>query len=145
MLVERLIRVFRLFSGLYGNYKRGIVVLVFFGVFGALLESFGVAMLIPLISHVLQQPLPDAGFITDMFASVFSFFGFTTQLRFMLPLVATIFFVRAVALFISEYVRARISTDFTRATRRELFNNLVRANWSFLLKHRLGFAENTLM
>lgn len=141
----RLKKAYRIFRGLYGNYKRGIFVLAVFGIFGAFLESFGVAMLIPLISHILQEPLPDAGFITDLFSSVFNWFGFTTQLRFMLPLIAAIFIARAVALFVSDYIRARISTDFTRTKRHELFNALVRANWPFLLQHKLGHAENTIM
>ena len=145
MLRERLIRVFRLFSGLYGNYKRGIVVLALFGVFGAFLESFGVAMLIPLISHILQQPLPDAGLITDVFASAIAFFDVSTQLRFILPFIVFIFIVRAGAFFVSEYIRTRITTDFERSMRRDLFRRLVNADWPFLLEHKLGYAENTLM
>lgn len=145
MSFSRIKKVIRLFSGLYGNYKRGIVVLALFGVSGALLESFGVAMLIPLISHILQQPLPDAGFVTDMFSSLFSFLGIGTQLRFMVPFIAFIFIARAAAFFVSEYIRARITTDYERNTRRDLFRRLVGADWSFLLEHKLGYAENTLM
>src|SRR3990167_10067674 len=73
---ERLLRLAKLLWRLYGRYKRSLILLTVLGFAGGVLESFGVTMLIPLLSHVLQESLPEVGSLSRYFNTLFRFFGF---------------------------------------------------------------------
>ncbi len=142
--LARLRRSLAVFWRLYGNYKRSLLLLLLLGILGGILESFGVTMLIPLLSHVLQQPLPETGIIASYFDALFKFFGLQTQLRYLLPFIALIFVMRAVVLFFSEYYRARITTEYERIKRHDLYRALLMSSWPQLAREKLGIAENTI-
>lgn len=138
-------RLAKLLWRLYGRYKRSLILLTVLGFAGGVLESFGVTMLIPLLSHVLQESLPEVGSLSRYFNTLFRFFGFGMHLRYLLPFIAFIFVFRAVVLFVSEYCRARITTEYERTKRRDLYQALLRSSWPRLLQQKLGSAENTIM
>ena len=141
---ERLGRLVNLFWRLYWRYKRSLILLTALGFVGGALESFGITMLIPLFSHVLQEPLPEVGSISKYFDVLFQFFGLGTHLRYLLPFIAFIFIVRAAVLFFSEYYRARITTEYERMKRRDLYKVLLESSWPHLAMQKLGAAENTI-
>lgn len=134
------------FKGLFGSYKRSFAGLVVLGIFGGLLESLGVSVLIPLFAHILQQPLPEGtSFIVDVFNWFFSITGLELRLRVLLPFIFIAFVLRAVVQWMFEYVRASITTDYERNTRRDLYRKFLNADWSFLVKQKLGHTENDIM
>ena len=143
--VPRVRRGISIFWSLYGSYKRSLLLLLALGFLGGILESFGVTMLIPLFSHVLQQPLPETGMIGRYFDAFFSFFGLGTHLRYLLPFIALVFILRAIVLFFAEYYRARIMTEYERIKRHDLYRALLMSSWPQLARERLGAVENTLM
>jgi ABC-type multidrug transport system fused ATPase/permease subunit len=136
----------RAFKGLFGSYKRAFAVLVVLGILGGLLESLGVSVLIPLFAHILQQPLPEGtSFIVDAFNWFFDITGLDLRLRVLLPLVFIAFALRAVVQWAFEYVRTSITTDYERNLRRDLYRKFLNAEWSFLVKQKLGHTENDIM
>lgn len=133
-----------IFWSLYGRYKRSLLLLFLLGLLGGVLESFGVTMLIPLLSHVLQEPLPETGAISAYFDSFFRFFGLGTHLRYLLPFIALVFIIRAAVLFLAEVYRARIMTEYERMKRHDLYRALIMSSWPQLSRQKLGIAENII-
>ncbi|MBP9711157.1 MAG: ABC transporter ATP-binding protein [Candidatus Pacebacteria bacterium] len=133
------------FRGLFGSYKRSIAVLIVLGLLGGLLESAGVSILVPLFAHILQQPIAGTGFITDAFDWFFNFTGLELRLRVLLPLIFIAFGLRAVVQWAFEYVRTSITLDYERNMRRDLFRKFLLADWSFLMKQKIGHVENEVV
>lgn len=134
------------FKGLFGSYKRSFAVLVVLGMLGGLLESLGVSVLIPLFAHILQQPLLEGtSFVVDAFNWFFNVTGLELRLRVLLPFIFIAFALRAVVQWMFEYVRASITTDYERNTRRDLYRKFLNADWGFLVKQKLGHTENDIM
>ena len=138
-------KVLAAFRGLFGSYKRSIAVLFILGLLGGLLESVGVSILVPLFAHILQQPLAGTGFIIDAFEWFFAVTGLEMRLKVLLPLIVIAFAFRGLVQWGFDYMRTSITTDYERNMRRDLYHKLLAADWSFLIKQKLGHAENEMM
>jgi ATP-binding cassette subfamily C protein len=130
---------------LYGNYKRYGLILLTLGLLGGFLESFGISILVPLFSHILQQSSAQTDTISRFFNWFFAFIGIDTRLRFLLPLIAFVFVARAAVLYAFELIKIRIGVDYEKTTRTDLYRSLMTAPWQYLSRQKIGFAENTVM
>jgi ATP-binding cassette subfamily C protein len=137
--------IFSVFKGLFGSYKRALVILIVLGFLGGILESLGVSILVPLFAHILQQDTGATGTIVKVFDWFFHLFGLETRLRVILPFLIIAFVLRAVVQWFFEYVRNSITMDYERNTRRDLYRLLLSADWMFLIKQKLGHSENEMM
>ncbi len=142
---QKLKRVRTVFGSLYGEYRGSIAVLVALGAFGGLLESFGVSILVPLFSHVIDKPIEGANILTNFFDWFFATLGLEQKLRILLPLIVFVFILRGIVLYTFEWIRGEIALSYERATRERLYADIVRAPWAYLVRQKVGFAENTLM
>jgi len=66
-------------------------------------------------------------------------------LRVLLPLIFIAFALRAVVQWGFEYVRTSITLDYERNMRRDLFRKFLLADWSFLMKQKIGHVENEVV
>ena len=130
---------------LYGPYRWQIFALAAFGFLSGILESLGVSMVIPLFSHVSNQPLLESNQITKFFDAFFSFLNIEPRLRFLIPLIIIFFLLRACALYAFEFLRMRLTVNYERDARKSLYGEFLKTRWLYLLKQKLGHLENTIM
>lgn len=142
---NRLLTFFQTVKRLYGPYRLQIFLLAVFGFLSGILESLGVTMIIPLFSRVANQPLLESNQITKFFDAFFAFLHIEPRLRLLLPLIILFFILRAIVLFLFEYLRARLSADYDLRMKTGLYGDSLKVNWPYLLKQKLGHLENTLM
>jgi len=130
---------------LYGPYRFQIFALAALGFTSGILESLGVTMVIPLFSRVANQPLLESNQIAQFFDAFFAFLHIEPRLRFLIPLIVVFFLLRACALFAFEFLRMRLTINYERNTRINLYEEFLKTRWLYLLKQKLGHLENTLM
>ena len=142
---RNLLTFFQIVKRLYGPYRWQIFALAAFGFLSGILESLGVSMIIPLFSHVSNQPLLESNQITKFFDAFFTFLNIEPRLRFLIPLIVIFFLLRACALYAFEFLRMRLTVNYERNSRINLYEEFLKTRWFYLLKQKLGHLENTLM
>ena len=140
-----IVKIYTLLNSLYGHYKRYVALLLFLGLLGGLLETLGISILIPLFSHVLQMPIAGTDSISHFFNWFFDFLDIELKLRFLLPLIVFVFLLRACVLFLFDWIRITLSSNYEKVMRADLYRALLSAPWRYLSRQKIGFAENTLM
>ncbi|MFA6446643.1 MAG: ABC transporter ATP-binding protein [Patescibacteria group bacterium] len=143
----RAVRFIKLVSNGFGKYKWGIGVMVFLGFFSGLLEGVGVGSLIPLFSLLTKSSggpgAQDA--LTQFIGSFFNLLGLSFTLKYLLLFIAGLFILRSLMLILSNWIKVRISANYEYHKRQALLELFLDADWSFLLKQRLGHLETVLM
>ncbi|MFA4941347.1 MAG: ABC transporter ATP-binding protein [Patescibacteria group bacterium] len=128
----------------FSKYKLQISILTILGFLSASLEGIGINALIPLFSFVTGEAGGD-DFISQTIKKSFSYFHIEFRLKYLLIFVCLLFVFKAIVLVWSEYIRVKITSDYEEKIRSNLFNKFLEANWSYLLKQKLGHLETVLM
>ncbi len=136
---------FKLLYKGFGNYKKAIIILMILGFGGGILEGIGINALIPLFSLVIKTPGSPDDRITVLIQRFFGFFNLTFSLKYLLIFIFCLFLLRAVVLILSNYLRAKVSSDYEELTRTSLLSTTFKANWGYLLGQRLGYLETILV
>jgi len=130
---------------LYGNYRYQILVLVILGFVSGLFEGIGVSTLVPLFSYITDQGLQEGSIFSRVILGFFSFVHLEFRLRTLLLLMVILFILKACIEYLFEYLRARIVADYEFKKRSKLYEQSLRADWSYLLRQKIGYIENVLM
>ncbi|MEK7192562.1 MAG: ABC transporter ATP-binding protein [Patescibacteria group bacterium] len=72
----------------------------------------------------------------------FSFIHLDLRVRTLLVLICTLFVIKAVIIFIFDYIQARITSNYEREAKSKLYEDAMAASWPFLLKQKIGHLEN---
>ncbi|MDO8492713.1 MAG: ABC transporter ATP-binding protein [bacterium] len=142
---ENLFSLIKLLHRGFKNYKRNIVILTMLGFVGSFFESIGITTIIPLFSFITGGGGKTIDIISQFVAKSFAFFGATYSFRYLLLLVVLLFIFRAIVVIVNNYIQIKIGTDYKEMTRNNLFNKMIQADWSYLLKQRLGHLETILV
>ena len=59
--------------------------------------------------------------------------------------IVVLFFFKAFALLLFNYIGIVIRSDYEKETRNTLYSRMLKSNWSHLLKQKLGHLETLLM
>ncbi len=140
--LERFNIVKTVYHKLYGGYTRSVILLIVIGFLGGLLEGVGIGLLIPLFSLVSHQSQDDK--ITQFVKSIFDFFHFDFRISSLLILVALLFTLKAVFVFIFNYIVARITVNYDFEMKNNLYSAFLHTNWLAILKQKIGHLENYL-
>ncbi len=128
----------------FGQYAWQILFLAFLGFFSALLEGVGINIIIPALSFLMGgDEAPNL--ITKIIASTFGHFNITFKFRALIFLMVGMFLLRAVVMMLFNLVRARANANFISKETEKLFSGVLKANWSFLLRQKIGYLQNTIM
>lgn len=129
----------------FGQYKTYIGILVILGFLGAILESIGIAMVIPLLSFVIKSSDNSFTAISEIARTVFNYLSIPFSLNSIIFFIIILFIGRAVALLFFAYIRAWINADFMNREMNYLLGRTIYADWPFLLRQKLGYIQNTLI
>lgn len=135
---------YKMFRRGFRGFRWQVLTLTILGVLGGLLEGIGINAAIPMFSFLLGGGGQGDDFISRAIAQFFNFAHFRFSFRYLLIFVVVLFILRAVALFICNYLRVKISARYEEETRSRLFNKTLKASWPFLLKQKLGHLDTIL-
>jgi ABC-type multidrug transport system fused ATPase/permease subunit len=143
--INKVFNLLRLFKGAFGKYKLELIVIVLLGLVSSFFEGVGISAVIPIFSFVAGQGGQATDFITKFIESSFNFFGIVYTFRTLIFLVGFLFVVRIFALFLVQYITARIVFGYERNMRNDLFRSTVSAKWPFLVNQKVGHLDQLLI
>jgi len=142
---KKIKRAIRLSLQLISGYKLQISVLAALGFLSGLLESIGINALIPLFSFALGQAGSANDLVSRTLREAFSFFHIGYGVRHLLIFISFLFVLRALVILLFTYVTIKIISTNEEKSRSRLFQIILKANWTYLLRQRLGHLETVLM
>lgn len=138
--------IFSIFNYIFSRYKGQVILLVVLGFLGGILEGVGVSAVIPALSFLLGDGgQTGSNAISEGIRSVFAFLSIPFSFRYLLGMIAVLFVLRAFALGLFTYIRARIGAEFINAEMSDVLSATFHAKWPFLLKQKLGYVQNTIV
>lgn len=135
---------FSIFLRLFSSYRWHIALIALVSIFSSVLAGFGASFLIPLLSILIGED-DFAGALPPFVARLISVLPFTTSLRTFLAVIVALFLLKAAALFVFGYVRGRIMFDYRARAMQELFYQILSARWTYLLRQKAGYIQNSLV
>jgi len=129
----------------FRSYKRQIVILVALGFFGGLFEAIGINTLIPLFSFLQSGGAAGDDIVSKAIVWVFSWLRIEVKFSTFLILIATLFFLKALVLLLSSYIRILVRSNFESDKREALLRKMFAAAWPRLLAQRIGHLETLLI
>lgn len=145
MMLSRLVKVYQLSKHAFGGHKKSILFLTLLGFLNGTLAGIGINTLIPIFSFVSgNNNILGADKISRLIQNLFVFFGINFSLKYLLVFVCILFIIQSIVLLFSNYFIASITADYERSTRDLLLSKILRADWSYLLKQKIGYLETVI-
>lgn len=142
---KKLLEIISLSNQAFGKYKWQIVILTLLGFLSGILEGVGINTVIPLFSVIMGQTGQEMDVISKYIKAGFNYFNVDFSLKYLLLFIILLFVLKAIIVIIFSYVEVRISSNYTKKTREDLFEKTLSAKWPYLLKQKLGHLEKVLM
>jgi len=139
---KRLFRFIKLFNSAFRRYRLQIVIIAVLSFLSGVLEGFGINAIIPMFSLITGHPLTDT--ISQAIAKFFLFFHLSYTVKSLLGLMVFLFIIKAIILFFAHYTTTRITADYAKNMRSELFKAVLESDWSSLSKQKVGYLEQVL-
>lgn len=130
----------------YGQYKLRLLILFFLSFVNGLVEGVGVSTLIPIFSLVVNRSTSstEQDFISAFFKNFFQYFGIAFNLKSLILLVGCLLILKIIALFLVNYLTAKMVADYEAKTRIKLFLTTFQVKWPSLLKEKIGHLDQLL-
>ncbi|MEW6610090.1 MAG: ABC transporter ATP-binding protein [Patescibacteria group bacterium] len=136
---------YHLLNQAFGAYKPQIALMTALGFLSGLLEGVGINAIIPLFSLVSDTTSPGTDAISNIIRAAFAHAHFAFTFATLATLIATLFILKALILFLAHYLNARISYAYEKKIRTDLFRESLNASWPHLLKQKIGHLEKVLV
>ena len=143
--LKRFLQTFALLRMAYAAYTKQIVALAALGFLSGLLEGVGINAFIPLLAILTGTASGGDDPISQAIANFFLFLGIDFSLKFILIFIALLFILKAIVLLLFSYIKITITAGYEKKMRTALFRELLAAQWSYLLKQKLGHFETMMM
>src|SRR3989344_4877862 len=143
IFIKKIIYWLRLFREAFGNYKWQIIILTLIGFLSGLLEGIGANALIPLFSFITGEG-SGSDFISQTIERAFLFFNVDFAIGALLIFIAVLFIAKAIFSFFGSYIQIKISSDYEKNLRSELFKKTLQSQWRYLLEQKIGYLEKIL-
>ncbi|NQU99833.1 MAG: ABC transporter ATP-binding protein, partial [Parcubacteria group bacterium] len=141
---KKIVSLYSLFRRAFGQYKWQLILLAFLSLISSVFEAIGLTALIPIFSIATDQTVIGADFFSNALNSIFTFFHIGLTLKRLLIFMVLLFLLKAVALFIAQYIQSVIVAEFERKTRKSLFKAVIKADWSYLSNQKMGYLDQGL-
>lgn len=135
--IQLLLRAFK-------GYWAKLSLILFLSVISAASEGIGISAIVPAFAFVAGGGTP-VDVVSLLIRDFFLYFGLPYSFRMVLLLIAALFVVRTIMLFLVQIVTARIAYGFERNTRTRLFALTAAAGWPYLSKQKVGHLNQLLM
>ncbi len=132
----------RFFRFLLDRHPRLTLSVVILGVVCGILEGAAIVLLLPLLQVAGVAAGNSSAF--KMVTSIFDFFGLTTKLEVVLPLVFVIAGLVAFLQRTYQWLTAKLEIELVAQLRRDLFDGALASKWPFFLRHDNGQLTNLI-
>jgi len=129
----------------FGRYKWQIAAMAVLTSMSGVLEGIGINAVIPLFSLADKNQPEASDIISKTIKNIFLFFHINPTVKYLLILIAALFVVKALFLFISQFITLRISADYQKKTRSELLQLFLQTHWPYLSKQKIGHIDQVLV
>ena len=141
---NKLLSIVKLSKQAFGKYKLQIFFLMILGFVTGALEGIGVTAAIPMISFATKEKLVEINTVSQTIEKAFLYFNIDFSLIYLLIFICLLFVFKALALIFCNYIGIKITANYEEQTRNNLFSKTINANWSYLIKQKLGYLETIL-
>ncbi len=118
--------------------------MVFMGFLSSFSAAIGISIIIPLFS-LLTDGGQGTNTITETIRQGLGFLHIPFTLNSLLILMAGLFIIKAVVLFIAKYLNERLAANYELRIRTNLFRGTMDTVWPFLMEQKLGYLERVIM
>lgn len=129
----------------FGGYKRQIVTLISMGFFSGILEGIGISAVIPLFSFATGSSDMPQDTISHLIERMFAFLHVEYRIEFLLIFIILLFILKAITLFYSKYISAKIQAQYIHDTRSRLYKETLNTHWPFLSRQKVGYLEKIML
>jgi len=141
--IRKIGNLFSLFRQAFGEYAWSIALMAALNFLSGLLEGIGVTAIIPLFSFIGGATKANDT-ISLAIAELFRFLHLPYTAKFLLFFMVALFLSKAVFLFFSQQITAKIMADFEERTRSMLLRITFAARWPFLSSQKVGHLDQML-
>lgn len=128
----------------FRDYRLSILILTVLIFFSGILEGIGINAIIPLFSFFSSGQPESADLISRIIKKFFLFLNLNFNLKSLLIFIIALFVVKAVILFYTNQIAAKIAHNYEKQTRTKLFKLTIEADWSYLFQQKIGYLDHVL-
>ncbi len=141
--IRKIGNLLRLLWQAFGSYAWGIALMAALSFLSGILEGIGITAIIPLFSFIGggEHAADD---ISLAIAGLFRLAHLPFTAKFLLIFMAALFLAKALFLFISQQITAKIMADFEERTRATLLRATFAAKWPSLSSQKVGHLDQML-
>ena len=129
----------------FWSYRSKFLLMLGLGLAAGIFGGVGIGAIIPLFSFLTGSSSFGNDFISQFIKSGFDLVGIKFSLRYLLVLIFFLFLARAVVLLLNNYIKIKITTNYSARLRKQLFTKMTNADWGHLLKQKLGHLDTLLI
>lgn len=126
-------------------YKPHIILLSFLSFISGALEGIGVNAVIPLLAIMTGAASGGDDLISKAIEQFFIYLHIDFSVKSILIFIATLFVFKTLAVLAINFVKIHITSRYEQEIRTSLFQKMLKAQWGYLLKQKLGHLETVLM
>lgn len=142
--VHKLKKIFRLVLEIFKKYPSKLVSMVVLGFSAGLCGGIGIGAIIPLFSFLTSNGAGSDP-ISKIITKIFSFIGLPFNLPLLLILMIVLFVLKSLTNFIADYVGVKVSAQYEKNTRTDLFKSIVKSNWPNLIEYKPAYVERVIV
>ncbi len=132
----------------FWQYRSGFLTMLIFGLLTGFFGSIGIGAIIPLFAFLINKRgdgISSDDFITVKLNNFFEVFHIENQLFFLMSIIVVLFVLKALSTYWATYVNEKVSADYEKQTRGDLFQKTMEADWPYLMEQKTGHLESVLM
>lgn len=127
----------------FAKYRLHVLALAGLGFLSAVIEGIGINAVVPLMSFFTGGAGTPTDLITHAISALFAFLHIPFSFRYLLGFVVALFFLRAIFTAVFSFMRGWITADFLATESASVLSLILKAQWPFLLRQKLGNLQNT--
>lgn len=143
--IPRIYKATILFRQAYRKHGFRILIITILGFVSGLLGGIGIGAIIPLFALVNPSGAPsELDAITSVVKQGFEFIGIEYSLASLLIVMGFLFLAKGIFIYIANYINSKETVDYEAQTRKEVFEETMRASWPYLMSQKVGYLTSVL-
>lgn len=128
----------------FRQYEWQIAGMAILSFFSGILEGIGISAIIPLFAFVDSSQPKSVDIISRAIEKLFLFFNLNYALKTLIIFIVALFIAKAIILFCTNQITAKITCRYERNTRCEIFKLMAEADWPHLAQQKIGHLDQLL-
>ena len=142
--VYKLKDIFKLVFAIFKKYPSEFISNIALGFLAGLCGSIGIGAVIPLFSFLNSNGVGSDS-ISKIVIRIFSFIGLPFNLPLLLLLMIILFVLKSLSNFLADYVGIKVSAQYEKNTRLDLFKSMLSSNWPHLIEYKPAYIERVVV